>query len=151
MHKHELVSLTLDRLIDRFKSSPEYFDSDRSPNRSCQPLIVWQPKVQLTDYMETIINDPNNCHAVTILFNPLINEITCHIFLKAPPDISSHFGHKADCIVSSRRWFERYRGNYKKFIELKKCIIARDTHKDNISYLKKLSSVFLDSLDDHIK
>lgn len=151
MDKHELVKLTIQKLIDHFKSSPESFefhDQDRNPNRAVHPTIYWQPRVQLNDYMSTVIQDPNNCHAVVVNFNPLNNELTCYLFLKAPPNLySSTGGTVADCTMSSRRWFEKWRGSYRKFTQLRDLIIARDKRKENMNYLKKLSSVFPDAMD----
>ncbi len=152
MDKYELVGITIQKLIDHFAGSPEsfeYYDSERKPNQSMHPTIFWQPKVQLGDYMSTVVQDPNNSHAVVVNFNPLNNELTCYLFLKAPSNISSIGGHAADCVMSSKRWFERYRGNYRKFKKLRDLIIARDKRKENLTYLKKLSSVFPDSMDSH--
>ena len=154
MDKHELVGMTIQQLIEHFKSSPEsfeYYDHDRKHNSSTHPTIFWQPKVQLGDYMSTVVQDPNNNHAVVVNFNPLNNELTCYLFMKAPPNFASLSGGQvADCVMTSARWFERYRGNYRKFIKLKNLIIARDKRKENLTYLKKLSSVFPDTMDTHL-
>ena len=151
MDKYELVGITLDRLIDHFASSPEsfeYYDCERNPGR-LQASIYWQPKVQLNDYMSTVIEDPNNNHAVIVTFHPHMDEVTCFLFLKAPANLVTMSGALADCTISSKRWFERWRGNYRKFRTLRDMIIKRDKLKENMNYLKKLSSVFPDSMDDH--
>lgn len=154
MHKHELVGMTIQQLIDHFKRSPEsfeYYDQDRKPNSSILPTIFWQPKVQLGDYMSTIVQDPNNNHAVVVSYNAMLNELTCYLFLRAPPNMASiASGHAADCTMSSKRWFENWRGNYRKFKKLRNLIIARDKRKENLIYLKKLSSVFPDTMDTHL-
>jgi hypothetical protein len=153
MTKEELVGITLKKLIDHFRSSPEsfdYVDSERRPAEVHYPTIFWQPKVQLNDYMSTVIQDPNNTHAVAVCFNPSENSVTCYVFLKAPSNLaSSSAAVGADCVTTSCRWFEKWRGNYRKFERLRNLIVERDKHKENLNYLKKLSSVFPDSMDDH--
>ena len=110
MDKHELVGITIQQLIEHFKSSPEsfeYYDQNKKPH-SMQPTIFWQPKVQLGDYMSTVVQDPNNNHAVVISFNPMLNELTCYLFMKAPPNFASSSsinGAIADCVMSSARPF----------------------------------------------
>lgn len=144
MDKHELVGLTIDRLLEHFKMSPESFEYLESSNH---PTIVWRPKVQLGDYMSTIVEDPNNASAVTVSFNYFVNEMYCNIYVKVPEKFD---GAKPDVSISSRRMFENWRSNYRKFKKLKKMIIARDRYKENMIYLKKLSSVFPDTLDDRL-
>jgi hypothetical protein len=97
--------------------------------------------------MNTVVPDSNNNHGVIITWNSNVNELSCHLFIKMPPDING--GSKADCSMTSKRWFEKYRGNYKKFRVLRDLIIDRERHKENMHYLKKLSSVFPDTLDGH--
>ena len=147
--------MTIKQLIEHFKSSPEsfeYYDQELRPNTLSQPTIIWQPKVQLGDYMSTIVHDPNNTHAVVVNYNTFSNELTCYIFLKAPanlPTISSAT-LQADCVISSKRPFERWRGNYRKFASLRNMIMANYKRKENMVYLKKLSSVFPDTMDTHL-
>lgn len=154
MTKEELVGITIQQLIEHFYNSPEsfeYYDQNRKPASSIQPTIFWQPKIQLGDYLSSVVQDPNNNHAVVINFNPLNNELTCYLFLKAPPNFASlSGGFPADCVISSRRWFEQYRGNYRKFNKLRKLIVKRDKQLENMNYLKKLSSVFPDTMDAHL-
>src|ERR1035437_941962 len=105
MDKYELVGITLQQLIEHFKSSPEsfeFYDQNRKPNSSMHPTIFWQPKIQLGDYMSTIVQDPNNNHAVVVSFNMMVNEITCLIFLKAPSNLANaNGGQAADCTITS--------------------------------------------------
>ena len=153
MDKHELVGMTIQKLIDQFAGSPESFEyHDPSTKTSCMsPTIYWQPKVQLGDYMSTVVQDPNNNHAVVVSFNPILNELTCYLFLKAPTSITaSNTALSADCIMTSKRPFETWRGNYKKFKKLRDLIIAKEKRKENLTYLKKLSSVFPDTMDTHL-
>lgn len=154
MDKNELIALTLKKLIEHFKGSPEsfeYHDQDRKPNTASQPTIYWQPKVQLNDYMSTVVQDPNNCHAVVVTFNNHLNELTCYLYLKAPKNLSGNYGGMSpDCVITSRRWFERWRGHYSRFCRLRELILDRDKQKENLNYLNKLASVFPDAVDDHI-
>ena len=150
MDKHELISLTLDRLFDHFKASPEsfqYMDSDSSPHKALSPTITWRPRIQLKDSAGTLIDDPNNDHAVILCYNLNLNEFSCYVFLKAPMEWS---GSKADSVVTTKRYFHKLSRNYRRFIKLRNLIRTRDQHKDNLRFLNKLSSVFPDTLDDVI-
>jgi hypothetical protein len=154
MYKHELVGITIQQLIEHFKTSPEsfeYYDVDRKPYHSMHPAIYWQPKVQLGDPSSSIVDDPNNGHAICVSWNANAKELTCFLFLKAPPNLMSGNSHQAaDGVVTSCRWFERLRGNYRKFKYLRDMIIARDKYRENLIYLKKLSAVFPDTMDTHL-
>lgn len=152
MNKHELINLTLKQLIERFRMSPESFeysgpDVDVSGNSD---YIIWQPKVILSDSDLSTITDPNNNHAIIIQFNHSAAEFSCYIFLNPPPDLKSIYAAKADCLIHSKRSFEKFRGNYKKFKKLKNMILKKYANKENRSYLKKLSSVFPDIMDDYM-
>lgn len=149
MEKHELVGITLSRLIENFKVSPESFEF-LDNGSSSNDILIWQPKITLTDKDSTIVQDPNNNHAIIIQFNKLNNELSCHIFLKPFINITSIYAQKADSVIFSRRWLEKLRGNYKKFKKLQKLIAKRDRDKESRAYLNKLSSVFPDALDDLI-
>jgi hypothetical protein len=145
MDKYELINITLQRLIDHFERSPESFEFKDS-------VVIWQPKVALSDQYSIPVNDPNNNHAVAIGFNSCINELKCYLFLKTTyglsfpnPQLSN-----ADSVMTSSRWFEKWRGNYRKYCKLVKLIQTRDKHKENMEYLRKLTSLFPDAVDDHI-
>ena len=146
MDKAELVGLTLDRLIDHFRLSPESFDY----SESMSPTIVWQPKIQQGDLTSNPIYDPNNAHAVVVRWNQLYSSVNCYVFLKAPIDPMNSID-KADSTMSSQRWFEQYRGNYRKLMKLKALVQARNAQKAQLIYLRKLSSVFPDAIDDHLR
>jgi hypothetical protein len=153
MDKHALVAITIQKLIDHFASSPEsfeYYDETRKVNSSMSPTIFWQPKVQLGDITSATVQDPNNNHAVVVSFNHNLNELTCYLFLNARADLTSLSGQVPDCIMVSKRSFEKWRGNYRKFLKLRDLIVARDKRKENLTYLNKLSSVFPDTLDTHL-
>lgn len=150
MNKHQLISITLDKLFDHFKASPEsfeYYDTETQNYRVTQPTIVWRPKIELNDHSSTVINDPNNNHGIVLVFNNVMEEFQCFIFLGTAVDIS---GSKADCVVTSRRSFYKWRKTYKNFTKLANLISEREEHKENMKILKKLSSVFPDALDTYI-
>jgi len=150
--KHELIGMTIQQLIEHFKSSPEsfeYYDRDTKSNNSVHPTIVFQPKIQLTD-SATIIRDPNNNHAVIVVFHEMSSELLCYLFSKAPPNLSSLGVVVADCTISSKQYFIRWRSNYKKFNKLRDLILKRDSNREASEYLDKLSSVFPDSGDENI-
>lgn len=146
MDKAELVGITLDRLIDHFKLSPESFEFTDNGT----PTITWQPKIQLGDLASNPIYDPNNAHAVVVQWNQFAGHLTCYVFLTAPTEPRSNV-HKADSTMVACRWFERYRSNHRKMIKLKSLILARDAQKANLIYLRKLSSIFPDAMDGHIR
>lgn len=151
MEKHELIGLTLDRLIDHFMVSPEsfdYADKDTKP-ASLDPTICWQPKIELPGH-NVAVNDPNNTHGVIVVFNESIDEMICYVFLKAPTNLMTSGCSGADSIMTSRRHFEKWRANYRKFTKLKKLILARSKHRESMDCLKKLSSVFPDAMDKHL-
>ena len=146
MDKAELVGLTLDRLIDHFRASPESFEY----SENVSPTVLWQPKIQIGDLASNPVHDPNNAHAVVVRWNQHFNSVNCYVFLAAPVDpINST--EKADSTMSSQRYFEKYRGNYRKLMKLKALIQARNARKAQLIYLRKLSSVFPDAIDDHIR
>lgn len=147
MDKAELVGLTLDRLIDHFNLSPESFEFF---DRTGAPTILWRPKIQLGDLTSNPIYDPNNAHAVVARYNPYDNSVSCFVFLSAPAD-PINTTDKADTTMTSKRYFETYRGNYRKLMRLKELVLARNIQKDNLIYLRKLSSVFPDAVDNHIR
>jgi hypothetical protein len=100
----------------------------------------------------TIVPDPNNNHAVAVGWNNAINEMRCYLFSKVPyglsfpnPNLSG-----SDSNIVASRLFEKYRSNYKKYIKLVNLIQTRDKHKENMDYLKKLTALFPDAVDDHI-
>jgi hypothetical protein len=145
MDKAELVSITLDRLLDHFAISPESFEY----NDNVSPTVVWRPKIQQGDLTTNPVYDPNNAHAVVVRWNQLYSAVNCYVFLTAPTDpINST--EKADSSMSSQRYFEKWRGNYRKLMKLKGLIQARNIQKANLVYLRKLSSVFPDAVDKHL-
>ena len=102
--------------------------------------------------MSKAILDVNNNHAVAVHFNTTINQLTCYLFLKTIPNLALPNPNLsfADSVIVSSRYFERYRGNYRKFCKLRDLIQTRDRRKASMNYLKKLSSLFPDVMDDHL-
>jgi hypothetical protein len=148
MDKRELVELTVERLLAFFEKSPESFDLKLPSDASYGgPTVTWRPRIQLGSYDSNIVDDPNNHHAVVIIYNPNFNELICNLFIKAPSNLDTA---RADYSVTSRQTFMKFRSHYRKFKRLIKLIKARDLHRENMTYLSKLSSVFPDTLDKHI-
>lgn len=149
MDKRDLVELTIERLLANFERSPESFDlKDPTLTGSYGGLtVLWRPRVQLGNYDgSNAIDDPNNNHAVVISINPNTSEINCYLFMKTP----THYdGAKADYVMSSKQSFMFLRSHYRKLKKLIDLIRKRDLHKENMTYLSKLSSVFPDTLDKH--
>jgi hypothetical protein len=149
MDKAELIGLTLDRLIEHFRDQPESFEYKGSESSSGVSGIFWQPKIQSND---SVVRDPNNHHAVVINWNGMNNTMMCCILLKAPANLSaSNSPQVADCVVTVHRWFEKWRGNYRKFCKLRKLIVEREVYLENRGFLSKLTAVFPDSMDEHIR
>ena len=147
MDNAELVGLTLDRLIDHFKLSPESFDFSGGVTH---PTVLWRPKVQLDDLNNHSIRDPNNAHAVIVRWNPHFSQVVCYVFLVAP-EYPLNAIDKADSTISSQRYFESWRSNYRKLLKLKRLIEEREAYRANMAYLRKLSSIFPDAVDSHIR
>jgi len=148
MDKHELVELTIERLLANFEKSPESFDLKMPDSSSYSgPMVTWKPRVQLGSYDSNVVDDPNNNHAVIVMYNPNLGELQCFLFLRAPTHLD---GAKADQTVQSKRPFMYFRAHYRKFKKLIALIKERDVRAANMNYLSKLSSVFPDTLDKHI-
>ena len=158
MDKHELVGITLQQLLEHFKMSPESFEyydyTNRPANTNAKyhyPCILWQPRVQLGDVTSNVVQDPNNSHAVVVSFDESEKTLICYVFLKAPSNLATaSLPPVADSIMYSKRRFEKWRSNYKKFKKLRDLIKARDKRKENLTYLTKLTSVFPDTMDHHL-
>ena len=151
MDKAELIGLTLDRLLEHFKNSPESFeydDSQRNVNGTINPIILWKPRIQMDPYAPAVI-DPHNNHAVIVVYHEILGQMQCHLLFNAPSDLKTTSNYKPDCSIITQRWFEKWRSNYRKFCRLRELIISRDLYKENRGYLRKLNSIFPDTLDDH--
>lgn len=151
MNKHDLVELTIERLLANFERSPESFDLKDDPSKNNGYggyTVIWKPRVQLGSYDSNIVDDPNNNHAVVITTSPVTNEIICYLFIKST--VGAIETAKADYSVASDRPFMTFRSHYRKLKKLIKLIKERDIYKENMTYLSKLSSVFPDTLDKHI-
>jgi hypothetical protein len=142
MDKAELVGITLDRLLAHYALSPESFEFIDNGS----PTIVWRPKIQQDDLTGTPVKDPNNDHAVVVRWNSMYKSVNCYVFVTAPLE-PQNCTDKADSTMSSQRYFEQYRGNYRKLMKLKKLVLERNSQKANLVYLRKLSSVFPDAID----
>jgi len=148
MDKHELVEITIERLLANFEKSPESFDLKLPDSSSYSgPTVTWKPRVQLGSYDSNIVDDPNNNHAIIVSYNPNSGDLTCYLFMKVPPTFD---GSRADHVMASNQYFQKLRSPYRKFKKLINLIKARDVHRENMNYLGKLSSVFPDTLDKHI-
>jgi hypothetical protein len=148
MDKHELVELTIERLLANFEKSPESFDLKSADfGNWATPTVTWKPRVQLGSYDSSIVDDPNNNYAVVIVYNVNTETLSCHLFLKTYSSLDSA---KADLSISSNQSFMKFRSRYRKFEKLMNLIKERDLRRDNMNYLSKLSAVFPDTLDSHI-
>lgn len=155
MTKSEILSTTLNELIERFRHNPECFDYvgidiEGSEFRSKLPFenIVWQTKVESGG---TMIDDPT-CQPKTIVitYSSLDKNMLIRIFNKTyanPNDISNQ---APDAYLEYSRWFMRLGKNYKKFKLLKKLILTKYQRREATSFLSKLASIFPSILDDHI-
>lgn len=151
MTKKELVSITLDKLFNRFRESPECFELIYTPFASqtygLDFTVMWKPKIQLAGDGEDLVDDPNNQGAVAIKLNESSGEIACYVYNKAPNSFCSSL---ADSVILIKMKFIKMRTIRKKIVKLKDLIVKRDEMNDHMKYLKKLSSVFPDVLDRHI-
>lgn len=145
MTKSEIISNTLDQLIDKFHVAPDGFELvDSEFNK----YIAWQTKVDLND---KLVQDPSAYQrTVVITWSAAEKSITVRIYNST--FVNFHFldNQKPDGLIEVARPFERYRSNYNKFIKLQKLIEERNELNKTKEFINKISSVFPTILDHFI-
>lgn len=153
MTRSELVSLTLDQLIDTFKRNPECFDLEATELRSftnvVNDAIMWKHRIEVD---KAYVPDPHNpTRAIVVIHNRNADEIQCFIYMSDIKSINNAASSKADAEmvspIGSFRFLDR---NYRKFQTLKKLIIRRNKNAEKDKFLSKLYSIFPGTFDDHI-
>lgn len=154
MDKRELISLTLDKMLEKFDTSPESFELTEtvaSYNSPSDTFIFWRPRIELDTHIDLTVNDPHNNSAIILKLCAGGNEIVCYLFSKAPVDnFNSYSVSQADLTMNLKIGFKMLNACHRKFIKLQKKIIKRNISNENRKYLKKLMTIFPDTLDNII-
>jgi hypothetical protein len=150
MTKDDLLSITLDQLLDAFKRTPECFelmDREIDPNMSLiGPTIKWSFKLDL-DGM--IIPDPNNAaRTIIISYNDMGKQLSCHIFFREVN--AANQAIMADAQATAKYAFPILSSSYRKFHKLRNKLIRRHRDKENDRFLRKLQSIFPTTFDNDI-
>lgn len=153
MNRCDIVGLTLDQLLENFPLSPESFDYEDmhyTPHKNTShPTIIWQPKVELKD---GVVPDPNNeVKTIVVWYNENLSELNCAII----PGPATSWRSVAmlvgatdiNCPITG---IIALNSHYRKFMKLKRLIMAKDQMKHNNDFLKKLHSIFPGTFDKHI-
>jgi hypothetical protein len=148
MDKKELIALTLDTLLFRFKSSPECFELQYTPFTKNDFSITWRPMIELEEHMQSVVNDPMNSHSAVIVRFHMSSEISCFLFMDNHNNSSLSSG--ADCVITIKPFFLKLSSNYRKLNKLKNLIIQRDINNEGKKYFGKLSSIFPDVIETYI-
>ncbi len=156
MDKSEIISTTLDELLEKFHSNPEAFqymnsESSTRPNwwtPPCLETISWQTKVSIEDKLTA---DPTSYQrSILVTYTQIDQSMTVRIYNQTFDKLSFIEQTPADGTIHSKKLFKRYRKNYRKFVELRKLIAAQKEKKDTKEFITKLSSVFPAMLDHFI-
>lgn len=145
MSKSEIISNTLDQLIDKFHTSPDAFECiDSEINK----FITWQTKVDLSD---KLVQDPSAYQrSIIVTWSPTEKLLSVRIYNSTFTNFHFLENQKPDGLLEVSRPFEKYRSNYKKFVKLQKLIEEKDEHNRTKEFINKISSVFPTILDHFI-
>jgi hypothetical protein len=152
MTKSEIISTTLDALIDRFQSSPESFEYIEDYNHfrysNGGETIIWKTIVDSNN--QTIYDPTSQQRTIIVVFDPEQSSIIVKIYNQCGMTRSALDGVIPDAIVESKQYFKPLRSEYSKFRRLRQLILKHKEHKEAKDFLKKLSTAFPSALDRHI-
>lgn len=155
MTKTEIISLTLDELLDKFTQSPESFEHTDTINVAYlsadlnSEFILWQTKIISGD---DLIEDPTSQQrTIVVYYNSKEGYIKIYLYNNTG---IGHYaiapGSKYDAVVESKKFFKRFGKNARKFNRLKKMITEYKENKEAHEFLKKMSTTFPALLDQFI-
>lgn len=145
MTKSDIMSNSLDQLIEKFHSSPESFEYVDGGNSES---VMWQTKINLSDNM---ISDPTAYQrTILVTWSSYDKTLALRIYNETFDSFTKIDDKRSDAKLSLSRPFEKYRSNYKKFRTLIKLTQEQREHKKTKEFLTKLSSVFPTILDHFI-
>lgn len=140
MSKSDIMSNSLDQLIDKFNSSPEAFDLvDKGAG------VMWQTKIPLSDNM--IVDPAASQRSVLITWSSFEKALCLRIYNKTFDTASELEAAICDAKLELNRPLEKYRRNYRKFKTLTALVKKQREHNKTKEFLTKLSSVFPTVLD----
>lgn len=141
MSESDIISTTLDQLLDKFNSSPELFWRD---NSNYTDMIVWHTPVN----SRQSVNDPViYSRTIAISWSNYEKTISARIYSSAHNSAITLPCEEPIAYLESSRFLEQYRSNYRKFLKLKKLIIKYNNQEKTRDFLSKLSSIFPAMLD----
>lgn len=152
MTKSEIISTTLDELLERALSNPEAFEYIKDYNISHysggDETIIWRTMVNSGGQL---INDPTmQQKTIVIIFDSTMGSIKIKMYNQCIESNITLNNTYAEAEVESKKIFKVFRNNYRKFSKLRKLILNAKTHKEAREFLKKLSTTFPSVLDKHI-
>jgi hypothetical protein len=152
MTKSEIISTTLDALLDRHSSSPESFEyikgHDYSVYKSGDETIIWRTIVDSNN--QTIYDPTSQQRTIVVIFDSEQSSIIVKMYNQCSMSRSALDGVQPDAIVESKQYFKALRSDYRKFRKLRQLISKHKEHKEAKDFLKKLSTAFPSALDKHI-
>lgn len=154
MSKSEIISLTLDQLLDRYDKTPESFeyvgDDSKVTNKVKLYMdnIIWQTKIPSgSGLMDDPLNEPKT---IVVTYSDVEKSLTVRIFNKTFETLSAIEGQRCDAHMEYRNYFMPLRANYRKYLKLKQKIFQYQQREEAKSFLRKLSNIFPTALDSHI-
>lgn len=152
MTKEELVCLTIKQLKEGFKKHPECLqleDPELGKTNYGNSTIIWRFKVEIDG---TLYNDPNNnSRTVIISYSKLERKINASIYLRDVGTASQSIMPDASASISYHEHLPLFLyKSYRDFMYLRKQLIDRQKEKENIDFVKKLTSVFPGTFEDDI-
>lgn len=154
MTKADILSITLDQLIGRFETNPESFDyvgcdlEKKSSLKFDNDSVIWQTKIESNS--EIIVDPTSQQRTIVVNYSIIEKALKVYIYNCTFESVGSIYQVKADACIEHKAYFIRFTRNFRKFNKLKNLILAREEHNEARSFLKKLSSTFPDTLDNHI-
>jgi hypothetical protein len=150
MTKEDLIYLTIKQLKDSFRTSPESLileDSEIKTSEYPGPTIIWRHMLELNGQM---IQDPNNAtRTIVITYNKMAQQLTTNIYFRDVTKFNHNIMPDAAATFTYKYWPNLYR-SYRLFNQLRSKLIHRHHEKQNMDYIKKLTSIFPAAGDDDL-
>jgi hypothetical protein len=151
MTKEELIYITLKQLKESFDTCPECLNIEEpgtSSNSSHMgPTIIWKFRVVVDGLT---IPDPNNSNrTIIVTYNSMAKQLTVSIYFREINNLNHAVMADATATVKYSEWPWLHK-SYRKFQSLREKLLRRQKEKENLEYLKKLSSIFPGTFEDDL-
>ena len=96
------------------------------------------------------IQDPNNAaRTIVLTYNNIVKKLTANIFFRDVINVNSAImtDATATAVYCEAPWVHK---SYRRFMKLRKQLLIIYREKENIEYLKKLSSIFPTTFDEDL-